>query len=191
MRALPNIQPAKLIGLVCLAGEFGSFFLFYTSLRFAGGVSEYAGVRDANLVGQEGPWPICWGIGLIGLLYVGRFMVIREYRDTSPVIFWQYVLLATSLPPLWLLVALDWHNPDASRAACWVGVPIAFLFVPAISTLVTRSWLGSLNGDTVFSCLFVEAIVLVPGWWMFWRASHVLLAILGFRLFYSYTIDFD
>src|SRR5438105_8062362 len=73
-----------------------------------------------------------YGVGLLIGLCALRFLILRGGRPASDAAVWYCLALAALLPAIWLLVVTDWDNEFVAETACWVGMPIALLFVPSV-----------------------------------------------------------
>src|SRR5262249_26759625 len=103
---------------------------------------------------------------LLLLVYGTKFLIgrlpVRWVR-----VYCFALLVAASLPYIWLFVVLDWRNTHVFRVACWVHDPIGFWFIPTLSftadTVAMRS--PPFRWYVGRSC--VEILLIVP-WIYVW-----------------------
>src|SRR5262245_37225303 len=61
-------------------------------------------------VGQGPGFAYFWGALLTLLLYCGKAILVRDAGSRAAAVYWFGLLVAASLPWVWFLVVLDWHN---------------------------------------------------------------------------------
>lgn len=91
-----------------------------------------------NWVGQGFGTVLMNALALVAAVYAAKYLVghlparwMRVYAFA--------LLVAASLPYLWLLVETDWRNIHIYRVCCWVYGPVGFWAIPA----------GSFAADTI------------------------------------------
>jgi hypothetical protein len=106
------------------------------------------------------------GVVFLVVLYTVKFF-IGGLSDRWARVYFFALLLAGSLPCIWLLVVLDWGNPHVFLIACWVYYPYGILLVPTISFHADTAAMSSpsLRWYAGRSC--VEVVLMVP-WLYFW-----------------------
>jgi uncharacterized membrane protein len=121
-----------------------------------------------NWFGHPFPASILYAVGLLLLLFVLRYLIIRRSRRARDAVAWYCLTVAIFLPAIWLLVVIDRDNQAVDEIACWVGYPVALLFVPSVLFGVDwrmGSWLTP-GGYAIQSG--IELLVLIPIWLYLW-----------------------
>jgi hypothetical protein len=120
-----------------------------------------------NWFGHSGWAPFGFAVGLLILLCTVRYLIERMNSRAGDSVVWYCLALSVFVPAIWLLVVTDWDNEAVSRIACWVGVPIALLFVP--SAIFCADLLMGPPAPGVYTLRSVlEIVVLVPNCLYFW-----------------------
>ncbi|MBI1916157.1 MAG: hypothetical protein HYS12_15700 [Planctomycetes bacterium] len=101
-------------------------------------------------------------------LYALRFLIIQKNRRATDALAWYCLALAVFVPAIWLLVVTNWDSMFFARIACWVGDPIALLFVPSVLFPFYLSMRPSLTLGIYTLLSMAEIVLLVPAWIFFW-----------------------
>jgi hypothetical protein len=128
-----------------------------------------------NWFGQPTWTAFVYADGLLISLCVLRFLIVRGNRRASDATAWYCLALAVYLPAIWLLVVVDWDNDAVAPIACWVGVPIALLFVPSVVFCADLLLRPALSPARYALRSALEIVVLVPLWSFLWGFVEFLI----------------
>ena len=127
-----------------------------------------------NWFGHGGWTAFGFAVGLLVLLCAVRYLIERMNSRTGDSVVWYCLALAVFVPAIWLLVDTDWDNMGVSPLACWVGVPIALLFVPS-AMFYADLLMGPLPPGIYTLRSLLEIVVLVPGCLHFWTLIELFV----------------
>jgi hypothetical protein len=133
--------------------------------------------EERNWFGQPGWTAFVYAGGLLITLCTLRFLILRKSRGPIDAIIWYCLVLSVFVPAVWLFVVTDWDNEAVAEIACWVGCPIALLFVPTVVFLFDLITHTSLAAGLYLLRSVGEICLLVPVWCMVW--VYIELLILG------------
>jgi hypothetical protein len=133
--------------------------------------------EERNWFGQSGWIVFAYAAGLLTTLCASRFLILRKGRGSIDAIAWYCLVLSVFVPAVWLFVVTDWDNEAVAEIGCWVGYPIALLFVPTVVFLVDLITRSSLAPGVYLLRSIGEICLLVPVWCMVW--VYIELLILG------------
>jgi hypothetical protein len=81
----------------------------------------------------QGPAAACLnGLVLLVVIYGVKYIIGRVTVRWVRVYFFA-LLVISSLPNIWLFIALDWRNMHVFRISCWVYDPVGLWVIPCIS----------------------------------------------------------
>jgi hypothetical protein len=128
--------------------------------------------RCPNLVGQGGLKPLLNALILVAVFYALKLTIIVRAKPGTAA-KWYGLLLAASLPFIWLFVANQWHDDSAYniggvKLAAWIGEPIALLFVPTAAFCFHQSIHASLTMSRLALHTVIELLLLMPMWRLVW-----------------------
>lgn len=138
-------------------------------------VESHWGADGVNWFGQSQGWTWLWALCLLAALYLLRFTITRWVRSPASALAWYALLLAALLPGVWLLVVTDWDNEAVAEIACWMGTPIALLFVPTAVLGWDVAFGVRLPGGAYAVRALVELLLFVPVWLMAWVYFEMLV----------------
>ena len=121
-----------------------------------------------NWFGQPSWTSFPYAVGILVVLCVVRFLILRTAHPASYAVAWYCLALAVFVPAIWLLVVIDWDNEAVSKVACWVGYPISLLVVPSVLFCVDLRLFPSLSAGVYAVRSVVEMVILVPTWLFLW-----------------------
>ena len=132
-----------------------------------------------NLVGQGDLKPLLNGLIFVAVFYALKLTItVRAKPGTAAK--WYALLLAGSLPFIWLFVSNQWRDHFAYwiagfKPAAWIGQPIALLVVPTPSFRFHQLSHASLTGDRLALHTFIELLILVPAWYFVWGCIMIFV----------------
>ncbi len=121
---------------------------------------------EHNWVGQGMLAVLGNALLLFVVVYTAKFFIGRVPVRWVRVYFFG-LLIAASLPYIWLLLCVDWRNPHVFPVACWVHDPIGFWFVPTLSFAADTATMRrtGIVWYVIRSC--IELVLIVP-WVLVW-----------------------
>jgi hypothetical protein len=163
---------------VAIALEYVGFFIYFAATKEPTPMKTFTRTSTGrgpfeNLIGQEGT-SLLYGGMLLAAVYLGKYWLCLSPFTKYEKIRWYLLMMVASLPYIWLLVAHDWYDPMARDMFCWVGTPLAVLFVPTVSFLVEVA--SNQRPSNLLGVRYaLEIIVLCPIWVVVWSFLAFLL----------------
>jgi hypothetical protein len=131
--------------------------------------------EERNWFGQPGWTAFLYAAGLLIVLCALRLLILRKSRGPIDAAAWYCLVLSAFVPAVWLFVVTDWDNEAVAETACWVGYPIALLFVPTAVFLFDLITHTSLAPGVYLLRSVGEICLLVPNWCVFWVIVESLI----------------
>jgi hypothetical protein len=93
-------------------------------------VESHWGQGGVNWFGQAPPWAFLYAAAILAFLCLVRYLLTTRLRRGASAFAWYFLLVASLLPCVWLLVVCDWDNNAVGPEGNWIGWPIIVFFVP-------------------------------------------------------------
>jgi hypothetical protein len=138
-------------------------------------VAPHWGSDAVNWFGQGPGRALLNAAAILALLCCVRYPITVRSASAASALAWYGLLLASLLPCVWLLVAIDWDNEAVAPAGNWVGTPVALFGLPTAVLAFDLSTATRLTPRLYGARCLVEVLVLVPIWAVAWCYCEILL----------------
>jgi hypothetical protein len=172
MKCSSALLACTLVALLLVALEYLGLYATVPPRHL---VESHWGSDGVNWFGQGPPVAFLFAVVILVLVCGLRYLITARSRSALDAWFWYLLLLAMTLPAVWLLVVFDWDNEAVAAIANWVGTPIMLLAVPTAFLCFDAATATRLPAGTYTLRCVVEVLLLVPLWAVVWAYTEFLL----------------